>query len=78
MPQVTPELSEFLGGQAEISRGELTKFFWAYVKENDCLVQILISFNFLIMILMTVSILYTSVMNGDRLRVIEGLANVDS
>ena len=30
--KVSPELSEWLGGQTEISRPELTKRFWAYAK----------------------------------------------
>lgn len=31
----TPELSEWLGGREEISRPELTSFFWDYVKRNE-------------------------------------------
>lgn len=33
--RVSPELSEWLGGQTEISRPELTKRFWAYAKVMD-------------------------------------------
>ncbi len=31
----TPELAEWLGGREEISRPELTSFFWDYVKRNE-------------------------------------------
>lgn len=36
--KVSPELSEWLGGQTSISRPQLTKHFWAYAKVGNMIV----------------------------------------